>query len=154
MSLDGFVADQSGKNDWIFSIDEEDCIKYANNLIDSVDLILLGRVLSKEFLDYWPTDFTELGQKINRLPKIIFSKTLKAVDWPNVKIINENIAEEIALLKDQPGKNIILYGGVGMAQTFMNLDLIDEYHFMVVPVVLANGLPLFGNIHKTQKLKL
>lgn len=153
MTLDGFIAGPNGEQDWIFNVADEECGKYADELINTADIILLGRGLAKVFLDYWPTDTSEFAQKINKLPKIVFSKTLKKVEWPNVRLIKENIAEEIAKIKQQPGKNLILYGGANIVQTFMKLDLIDEYHIFVAPIVLGSGLSLF-KIDEKINLKL
>jgi dihydrofolate reductase len=153
VSLDGYISGPNKEQEWIFEYADETCSQYADELLNSSDIILLGRILSKVFLDYWPTDSTEFGQKINRLPKIIFSKNLTTVEWLDVRIVRD-IEKEIRELKNQPGKNLILYGGASIAQTFMKLGLIDEYHLFVVPVLLGSGLSLFKNVGGTIKLKL
>jgi dihydrofolate reductase len=84
--------------------------------------------------------------------KIVFSKTLKKVGWKNTKLIKNNIAEEIKKLKKQSGKNLALVGGAGIAQFFMNLDLVDDYWITVHPVILGQGKPLFKNVNYIHKL--
>ena len=154
MTLDGLVAGPNGDLDWIFSGPSDKTTQdYAYDLLNKSDQILLGRGMSKEFLDYWPKDKTEFGAIINKLPKIVFSKTPHKVEWPNVTIAKD-IASEISRLKSQPGKNLILYGGAGLVQSFINLKLIDEYHLMVAPIILGKGLPLFANMHSSTKLNL
>jgi dihydrofolate reductase len=135
VSLNGYISGPNGEQEWIFEAADDTCGQYADELLNSSDIILLGRILSKVFLDYWPTDTTVFGQKINKLPKIIFSKSLSTVEWPDVKIVRD-IEKEIRELKNQHGKNLILYGGASISQSFMKLGLIDEYHLFVVPVVL------------------
>jgi dihydrofolate reductase len=163
VTLDGFIAGPNGEMDWIFSAAGEESGKAADQLLDSVDVILLGRVMSKEFLDYWPEaeknpaldkSLVSFAKKINARPKIIFSKTMDTITWPNVRVVKAHIAEEIAKMKEEPGKNLILYGGAGLAQTFMNLDLIDDYHLFVAPIALGKGLSLFDGLKNRLPLKL
>ena len=153
ITLDGFVAGPNGEMDWLFSASDEKSRAYIDDLLNKSDHILLGRNMAPGFLDYWPKDKTELGAKINKLPKTIFSKTLNKVEWPDVTVAKD-IVSEIARLKSEPGKNLILYGGASLVQSFINLNLIDEYHFVVVPIIIGKGLPLLANLKSTTKLKL
>ena len=150
MSLDGMIAGPNGEMDWMLWNDELD--KFAEEILSSSDTILLGRKTAKEFLDYWPDDKSEFARKINEYPKIVFSKTMTSIESKstNVSIINDNILEEVTKLKEQTGKNIVLYGGAGIVQSLAKLDLIDEYRLVLNPVVLGSGTPLFKN----EKLKL
>ena len=86
------------------------------------------------------------------MPKIVFSKTLEQVAW-NARLVRDNIAEEIAKLKEQPGKDMVL-GGAGIASTFMQLGLIDEYALFVYPVILGSGTRLFPALDDTVNLQL
>lgn len=154
VTLDGLVAGPNSELDWIFKVADEECGKYADDLLSSSGIILFGRVLSKEFLNYWPTDTSEFAGKINNLPKIIFSKTISTIEWPNVTVVKENLADEITRLKQTEDKNLILYGGAGIVQSFINLEIIDEYHLMVAPIALGNGLSLFKGLNSQLDLKL
>ena len=144
-SIDGFVAGPNGELDWMFANIGTESESPADELLNSSDLILLGRGMAKGFLDYWPNDKTEFGEKINTLPKIVFSKTLTSMEYPNVTVAS-NIEEKIQEEKGKPGKNLILYGGCGLVTSFAKLGLIDEYYLMTVPVILGNGLHLFEGI--------
>lgn len=141
-SLDGFVAGPNHEMDWIFSNVGDESDSPAARLLDSSDVILLGRGMAQGFLDYWPNDKTEFADKINALPKIVFSKSVKEMPYENVTVAND-IGEEIKKQKSQSGKNLMLYGGCGLATSFAKLGLIDEYHLMTVPVILGKGLHLF-----------
>lgn len=151
-SMDGYVAGPNGEMDWIFSNTGNESESPAGRLLDSSDLILLGRGMAKGFLDYWPNDTSEFGAKINVLPKIVFSKTISSMEYPNVTVASD-IEGEIKKQKSKEGKNLILYGGSGLVTSFAKLGLIDEYHLMTIPVILGSGLHLFEGV-KQIDLKL
>jgi dihydrofolate reductase len=113
--------------------------------------------------DYWPAAATnpstsksdlEIADKMNNLPKIVFSKTLREVKWNNSRLVKGNISEEISKMKQHSGKDIVIFGSGSIVSTLMQLGLIDEYRFIVNPVVLGNGNPLFKGINGKQNLKL
>jgi dihydrofolate reductase len=96
-----------------------------------------------------------ITDRMNNLPKIVFSKTLQKVEWKNSRLIKENIKEEILKIKQQPGKDmIIILGSASIVQTFTNLGLIDEYRLLLHPVALGSGKPLFKDINDRLNLKL
>jgi len=105
-------------------------------------------------VDYWPNATGEFANKMNRMPKIVFSRTLEKVEWNNTRLIKDNIAEEISKMKQQPGKDLVLFAGADIAETLRQLGLIDEYRLLVNPVILGSGKPLFQNITDRIKLKL
>lgn len=144
-SIDGFVAGPNGELDWMFANVGNESESPADELLNSSDLILLGRGMAKGFLDYWPNDKTEFGARINALSKIVFSKTISSMEYPNVTVVPD-IEEEIKKQKTKEGRNLILYGGCGLVTSFAKLGLIDEYYLMTVPVILGNGLHLFEGI--------
>jgi dihydrofolate reductase len=86
--------------------------------------------------------------------KIVFSKTLDKVEWNNSTLMKEVVPGEIEKLKQEPGKNIVIYGSASIVQTLMNFGLIDEYQLLVHPIVLGNGKPLFKGLNDKHKLKL
>lgn len=160
ISLDGFAAGPNGELDWI-SYDEE-LEKYAEEIVSTVGAALYGRV-TYHMMEYWRTvpsnpsatkHELEHAQWIENIPKIVFSKSLDKVEWNNTRLIKDNIAEEISKLKQQPGKDLVIFGSPGLTQTFMQLDLIDAYQLTVNPVILGSGIPLFNNKKDKIKLKL
>ena len=86
--------------------------------------------------------------------KIVFSKSLEKAEWNNSQLMKEVLPEEIARIKQEPGKDMVIYGSASIVQTFTNLGLIDEYQLLVHPVVLGGGKPLFGGIAKPAHLML
>jgi dihydrofolate reductase len=107
------------------------------------DTIVLGRNNYLEQASYWPTQTTEMAALLNSHVKIVVSKTLDKLEWNNSRLATTDIAEEIAQLKQQPGKNIVVTGGPTLAQSLLRLGLIEEINLTVHPVVLGSGTPLF-----------
>jgi dihydrofolate reductase len=155
MTLDGFCDHTTG-------IADEELHEHYNELLRHAGALIYGRVTYQLMESYWPSvvknptgnkpldDFAVL---IDNIPKIVYSRTLKSVDWKNTTLKKEIIKEEISELKQQAGKNIYV-GSPGMIVTFTQLDLIDEYQLCVHPIILGKGLTLFKNITDQIDLKL
>ena len=150
-----------GPNKWDIgwhNVDEE-FNEFAINQLNATDLILFGRVTYEGMASYWPTpdaikNDLEVANKMNSIAKIVFSKTLEKADWNNTRLIKKNIAEEVMVLKQQPGKDLALFGSANLMSTFVQNGLIDEYRIIVNPVVLGKGTPLFGGISDKFTLEL
>jgi dihydrofolate reductase len=156
-TLDGFFEGPNGEIDW-HNVDEE-FNEFAIEQLNSVDVLLFGRVTYELMASYWPTplaieDDPIVADKMNHLPKLVFSRTLKKVEWQNTRLIKENIGEEILKRKGQPGKDMILFGSSDLAVTLADLDLIDEYRIMVNPLILGGGKSLLKGAQQRLKLKL
>jgi dihydrofolate reductase len=167
MSLDGFIGGSNGEMDWVTMDDPEMGKFLITDLLKTVDSMILGRVLFHEFEQYWPAyandpntspDEAEFGHWIDMSPKIVFSSTLENVEWQNSQLVRVNddneIAEKISQLKNEPGGDMVMFGGARMVQTLNRLGLIDEYRLKVEPIVLGHGLPLFQDLNDRIKLKL
>jgi dihydrofolate reductase len=159
VSLDGFIETPNREIDWVI-IDEE-LHTFFNDQAREMGTFLYGRRMYELMVDYWPTADTlpsrpayevEFARIWKNMPKIVFSKTLDKVEW-NSRLVRDNIAEEIAKLKAQPGKDLSL-GGPTLASTFMQLGLIDEYQLFVNPVVLGGGTPFFPALRNPISLRL
>ncbi len=161
ISLDGYVEGPGGAMDW-FPTDDESW-QYTKEGLARVDTVLLGRVTYQIFTQYWPAaganpssspDEVAFSRWIEQIPKVVFSRTLERVDWKNTRLVKEDIPGEMARLKAQPGKDITLVGGAGIAQSFIRLGLIDEYWLKIIPVVLGGGKMLFKDIQGQLRLQL
>jgi dihydrofolate reductase len=152
MSLDGFMEGPNRELDWFVTDDEFG--KYIAEMGKSIDTIIFGRVTYQMMAEYWPSSKEPEAPMMNELPKIVFSRTLKKLDWKNSRLATADVAEEIGRLKRQPGKDIALFGSADLASTLMRLGLIDEYRFFVNPVVLGSGNPTFKNLREKLALKL
>jgi dihydrofolate reductase len=155
MTLDGFC-------DHTAMIADDEIHQHYNELLSNADTILWGRVTYQLMESYWPAivkspagnkpedEFAVLADNIS---KIVFSRTLKSVDWKNTELKREIIKEEISGFRQQAGKNI-LAGSPGLIVALTQLDLVDEYQLCVHPVIAGSGLPLFKNIKNRIDLKL
>jgi dihydrofolate reductase len=163
MSLDGFVSGPKGEFDWAIGSEKEMNDELLYELVRTNDTVLLGRVAYHELAATWPkipdTPGSSKGERefahwISQAPKIVFSKTLSQGEWANSSVVKGDIAEEIKKLKQQEGKDLVLFGGASLAQTFVEHDLIDEYRLVVHPVLLGQGKSLFQENKNKLALKL
>jgi len=161
VTLDGFIEGTNGEFDWM-AFDEE-LWKDINDLLNTVDTTLFGRVAYQAFANYWPSAATnpsspkneiDFAHWIEKTPKIVFSKTLRKAEWNKSRLVKENIAREISQLKQQAGKDVVMFGGAGIASTFMKLGLIDEFRIRVFPTVLGGGSSLFNGFNDRMNLQL
>ncbi|HTR80560.1 MAG TPA: dihydrofolate reductase family protein, partial [Bacteroidota bacterium] len=132
---------------------------FAIRQLDNADLLLFGRVTYDLMAGYWPTsgatkDDPIVADKMNSIRKIVFSRTLTKAEWNNTKLVKENIPQEIAKLKQQPGKEIGIFGSGNLAASLIPLDIIDEYRIIINPVILGSGKALFNETKVKLRLKL
>ncbi|CAN5507532.1 dihydrofolate reductase family protein [soil metagenome] len=154
VSLDGLIEGPDKNIDW--HVWDEEMSQFMGSFFNRVDTLLFGRVTYEMMLDFWPTATTEdpvITERMNNLPKIVFSRTLDQMTW-NSRLIKENIPGEIHKLKQQAGKDMVLFGGADIATTLIGEGLIDEYQIIINPVVLRKGKPLFKGLQKGFKLNL
>jgi dihydrofolate reductase len=157
ISVDGFFAGAKGEINW-HKVDVEfnqDSLEFLEN----VDTLIFGRVTYDLMASYWPTsdaleDDPIIAHKMNSLQKIIFSKTTDKVIWNNSTTISEINAAEIQKMKQGLGKDIAIFGSGMIVSALTELGLIDEYRFIVNPVILGKGKSLFTNSKKMPNLKL
>jgi dihydrofolate reductase len=157
MSLDGFAGDIDGGLGFL-TYDKE-LQQYAGELVKTVGAPVYGKTTYEMMAGYWPTILNdpnagkhelEHAQWVENIPKVVFSTTLESADWNNTTLIRNNIVEEVNKLKEQPGKDLVIFGSPGLAKSLMNLGLIDEYRLTLHPVIMGTGISLFdGNITKS-----
>jgi dihydrofolate reductase len=153
VTLDG-VMEEPGV--WSFPFFSDDAAKFKYDELFASDALLLGRVTYEGFAKAWPTmtGTGDFGERMNSLPKFVVSTTLDEVAWNNSRLIKENVAEEVAALKQQPGQDILVAGSGVLVHTLMQHDLIDEYRIMLHPIVLGSGKRLFRDGNDTKTLRL
>ena len=154
MTLDGFCDHTAG-------IPDEEIHQHYTELLNGGDAILYGRI-TYQLMEYWRTlldqpseekSMNDFAMAINKIPKIVFSHTLKNVEWESAKLASRAIEEEVLELRQQPGRDILV-GSRSLIIQLMKLNLIDEYQLCFHPVVAGSGLPLFENINDRTILKL
>jgi dihydrofolate reductase len=157
VTLDGFFEGPNREIDW-HNVDEE-FNEFAIDQLNSTDGLLFGRVTYDMMASYWPTETAIVNDpivanKMNTLPKFVFSRTLEKADWKNTRLIKGDAADEISKLKQQAGKDLFIFGSADLSSALTKLDLIDEYRIIVNPILLGSGYPLFKGIDHPLKLKL
>ena len=148
LSLDGYAADKNGTVTFIESV-----AKYSDDyqlaFLDTVDTFLLGANTYRLFYEFWPTATNQaevIADKLNSMNKVVFSGKLGSAPWgkwPAARVINTSASEAIPALKQQEGKDLVLWGSISVAQALMRDDLIDEYHFRICPMLLGSGRRMF-----------
>jgi dihydrofolate reductase len=156
VSLDGFIAGPNGEIDW--SAPDEELHRFHNDQTRELGLHLCGRRLYEAMLP-WEIDdrfasdpeSAEFADIWKALPKLVFSTTLKKVEG-NATLATGDVADEVARLREQPGKDIAV-GGAGLASALIRRDLVDEYRPFVSPVVLGGGTPFFPGLERPIELE-
>jgi dihydrofolate reductase len=144
ITLDGVIE---ATGEW-FAADGggEDFVAVNRAHMAAADAVLLGRVTYEQFAGYWPAqtdDTTGVSDYLNRTRKYVVSATLEKAEWAHTTILRGPLAEEVAALKRQPGKDIVVAGSVTLAQALVREGLVDEYRLIVNPVLLGRGRRLF-----------
>jgi dihydrofolate reductase len=166
ISLDGFIGGPKGELDW--EVRDEEVSRYlVGDLLSTLDTLLLGRVLYQVFRQAWPAmasnpsspkELVDFAHWIEDSPKIVFSTTLSEAEWKNSRLVSvkgdDDIREEVTRLKQQPGGDMVVFGGARFAQTLIQLGLLDEYRLKLQPVALGSGLPLFKDVRDRRSLDL
>lgn len=154
MTVDGNCDHEAG-------LPDEEIHQHYTELLGEGDAILYGRI-TYQLMEFWRTflgqpseekTMNDFAVAIDKIPKIVFSRTLKNIDWESAKLADRSPEEEVLELKKQPGKDIFI-GSPGLIIQLMNLNLIDELQLCVHPVVAGGGLQLFENIKDRTLLKL
>jgi dihydrofolate reductase len=160
-SLDSFVAGPNGEMNWITVNDT--MFDFIGTMTEQADTALYGRVTYEMMQGYWPTAGEELNASkhdiehsnwYNKVSKVVLSKTLHETGLDNTKVIGDQLSNNINKLKQQEGKNIIIFGSPRASQSLLNEGLIDEFWLFVNPIILGEGMPLFKDITGTTKLNL
>src|SRR5882757_6167785 len=160
-SLDGFVAGLNGEMDWI-NVDDS-MFDFVATMTDKADTALYGRVTYEMMQSYWPTagehpnaskHDKEHSVWYNKVSKIVLSKTISEKGLDNTTVISDQLAGNIHKIKNQDGKNILIFGSPRASQSLLNEGLIDEFWLFVNPIILGKGMPLFKDITGTTKLNL
>ena len=157
ITLDGFFEGPKRDINWHHVDDEFN--DFAIEQMNTADGLIFGRVTYQLMESYWPTpsaiaDDPSVANKMNSIPKIVFSRTLKKAEWNNTRLVNGEAAQEIQKLKQQPGRDWFIFGSADLASSLSSRGLIDEYRVIVNPIVLGSGTPLFKSQEEPLSLKL
>ena len=171
VTADGYFAAADGNLNWAVPDPEVD--RAGASGIPSTDAIMFGRKTYEMFAKFWPhvgkgssppsdphapgresPEMLDFAKVLNESPKIVFSRTLKSADWENSTLLREIEPATIDAMKHEPGKNIIIFGSGEVVSTLTRHALIDEYHFIVCPVLLGGGKTLLNDVGKAAGVRL
>lgn len=171
VSADGYFAGPNGNLDWV--VQDEELDRAAAERLPDADTILFGRRTYELFEGFWPhavndsptapdphsagrrsREIRDIGIWINEATKVVFSRTRKAVPWANSRLVHEFDPREIDAMKSQPGKDMMIFGSGSIASQLTQHGLIDEYQFVVSPILLGSGLPLLSGVSARLRLDL
>lgn len=142
VTLDGRVGEV---RDWALPGDDDEFVKHQTRLLSHSDGLLLGRKTYEFFAAVWPSRSGEFPERMNSIAKYVASTTLKDLHWENSHLIEGDVPEAVAKLKQQPGQDLVMYGGHDLMHSLLGRDLIDEFRLWVYPVVLGKGRSFFDD---------
>lgn len=163
ITLDGFMAGPNCELDWHFSYWNEEMAEVATDHLKRADTILLGRVTYKAMSRHWPMIAASsvparqdlaFASMMNNYKKVVFSTTLQSAEWSNSTLVQRDVRKEVNWLKQQTGKDMIIYGSGTIVSLLMQYGLVDELALWVHPVVLGKGKPFFKKVTDRQSLRL
>lgn len=153
VSLDGYFTDDNGDMSWAHKQDPE-WLSFTSDNAQGGGLLLMGRVTYDLMAGFWPTPqareaFPVVAERMNALPKVVFSRTMGDPSWMNTRLVKGDIAAEVRKLKGEPGPDMVILGSGSIVSQLTRAGLIDEYQVALSPVVLGGGRTMFEGVDKT-----
>ncbi|HWZ14636.1 MAG TPA: dihydrofolate reductase family protein [Mucilaginibacter sp.] len=157
VSVDGFICGPNGEFDW--QVVNDEFFAYAEEMLNEMDGLIFGRKTYEMMASFWPTAEAKkndpvIANKMNSLQKIVFSRTLNNAGWENSILIRDNMKENVLKLKQQPGKDMVIFGSGEIVSAFTQMGVIDEYRFIINPIILGAGKSQFEGLPERKKLEL
>ncbi|OGC02086.1 hypothetical protein A2V82_08860 [candidate division KSB1 bacterium RBG_16_48_16] len=160
VTLDGYFTDMKGDVSWA-KADHQDAEwnAFVAENASGGGMLLFGRITYELMVSFWPTPFAAetmpaVAERMNNLPKVVFSRTLDKASWNNTKLVKGDVAAEIRKMKKEPGEDMAILGSGSIVSQLAQEGLIDEYQIVVNPVVLGRGRTMFAGIKEKLTLKL
>src|SRR5438128_2648744 len=160
VTLDGYFSGSGGDLSWAHVGNEDaEWNAFVEDNAAGGGVLLFGRITYAMMASYWPTpeakkSYPVVADRMNALPKFVFSRTLDKVSWENTTLVKGDLAGEVRKLKSQPGEGMVILGSGSIVSQLAPAGLIDEYQLVVVPVALGKGRTMFQGIKEKQTLKL
>jgi dihydrofolate reductase len=157
VSLDGYFTDANGDMSWAHKDDEEFNAFTAENAAGGGELVF-GRITYDLMASFWPTAaaaemMPEVAEGMNRMPKVVFSRSLDKASWSNTRLLKGDLATQVRKLKKEPGDDMVIMGSGTIVSQLTQARLIDEYQVVVNPLVLGSGRTMFEGVRDRLSLK-
>ena len=158
VSADGYFTDAKGDMSWAHNNDPEWNAFVADNAKGECALVF-GRITYEMMASWWPTpnamkSMPGVAERMNRAPKVVFSRTLDQASWNNTKVVKSDLPAAIQKMKKEPGPDILIFGSGTLVSQLTQAGLIDEYQITLNPLVLGSGRTMFEGVKKKLGLKL
>jgi dihydrofolate reductase len=160
VSLDGYFVDMNGDMSWAHNVNkDEEWDTFVSGNASAGGVLVFGRTTYELMSSFWPTpmaiqNYPIVAERMNNLPKIVFSRTMDKASWNNTKLIKDNMAMQVRKMKNESGLDMVIMGSGSIVSQLTKERLIDEYQFVVTPVVLGKGRTMFDGGKERLKLKL
>jgi dihydrofolate reductase len=160
VSLDGYFVDTNGDMSWAHKCkQDEEWNAFVKENAKGGGELLFGRITYELMASYWPTPLASqndpiVAERMNNLPKVVFSRTLDKVSWKNTRLVKGDIGAEVRKMKSAPGEGMAIIGSGTIVSQLTQEGLIDEYQIVVVPIVLGTGRTMFDGVKEKQILRL
>jgi dihydrofolate reductase len=160
VSVDGFFTDTKGDFSWAHAgSDDPEYASFVSENAKGDGELLFGRVTYQLMAGYWPTPMAaknnpEVAEGMNRMPKVVFSRTLDTASWQNTRLLKGDLISEVRKLKDEAGPGMAILGSGKIVAQLAAAGLIDEFHIVVNPLALSQGRSMFDGVEKKLPLKL
>ena len=155
ITLDGYFE---GEKNWDLDFHEtiwgQELETFSLEQLNSADLLVFGRRTYEGMASYWKTAKGDIAELMNKIPKLVFSRTLQSADWNSSTLIKENASDEISRLKTQGNGDMYVFGSADLSRTFIKDNLFDEYRIGIAPVIAGKGRYLFPKGVPEKKLSL
>lgn len=158
ITLDGYFTDANSDMSWAHKNADEEWNKFTAENASGGGVLLFGRKTYDLMVSFWPTKqaydmMPQVAEEMNNLPKVVFSRTMNKAEWNNTQLVKGNIVEEVGRMKSEPGDNMVIMGSGTIVSQLTQERLIDEYQFIVHPLVLGSGRTLFQGMKEQVPLK-
>jgi dihydrofolate reductase len=160
VSLDGYFVDAHGDMSWAHAVAQDpEWQAFVEGNASGDALLLFGRITYELMAGYWPTaraawDNPIIAERMNSLPKVVFSRTLEQASWNNTRLVRSDPPAEVRKLKNEPGPDMVIMGSGTIVSQLTPARLIDEYQVVVIPIVLGQGRTMFEGVQERLPLKL
>ncbi len=160
VSLDGYFVDGNGDMSWAkANQDDEEWNSFVAENAKGGGVLVFGRITYAMMAGFWPTPFAlenmpVVAERMNNLPKVVFSRTLEKASWNNTKLVKGDMAAEVRSMKKETGEGMVILGSGSIVSQLTSEGLIDEYQVVVNPVVLGNGRTMFEGVKEKLNLRL
>ncbi|MDP9191293.1 MAG: dihydrofolate reductase family protein [Acidobacteriota bacterium] len=158
VTVDGYFTSENGDISWAKQNQDAEFQEFVAQNASGGGELLFGRITYELMASYWPTAMAheqdpDVAEGMNKLPKVVFSRTLDQASWSNTKVVKGDIVEEVRKMKKAPGNDMVILGSGSIVAQLAPHGLIDEYQFVVYPVVLGKGRTMFDGISEQLNLK-